>query len=62
MKRNFDYACDNCGYEEADIIAEEKEEVKCPKCGSSMRHTYTGCGKFAMKGKFTAKNSYGLKG
>lgn len=61
MRRNFDYVCE-CGHEEPDVMADEKEIVKCPKCGLPMKHTFNGCGKFAMKGKFTYQNGYGLKG
>lgn len=65
MKRVFDFICDECNTVKEDVMIEgDSLEVKihCPKCKTLMRVSFSGCGKFAMKGKFTAKNSYGLKG
>ena len=65
MKRNFTFVCtdENCG-ENFDALVDEKEESHqyCPKCGKHARKTFAGCGSFKMKGKYTAANSYGLKG
>lgn len=63
--RIFDFACDKCGAVSADVSVEGEisdAKVKCPECGHRMRVSFSGCGKFAMKGKFTYKNGYGLKG
>ena len=64
MKRTFDFKCSNagCGHVDADVFLDESEDDKqvCSACGAKSEKVPAFAGGYT-KGRFTAKNSYGLR-
>jgi len=54
------YLCAKCKLM-MEVIAKPDEEVKCHKCGGPMKKIFPNKFSFRINGKYTAKNSYGIR-